>query len=38
MKNLIIKDLYKNLKDYENKENYIRSRVKTVRASKILDL
>ena len=34
MKNLIIKDLYKNLKDYENKEITLEAWVKTVRASK----
>ena len=34
MKNLIIKDLYKNLKDYENKEVTVEAWVKTVRASK----
>ncbi len=34
MKNLIIKDLYKTLKDYENKEITLEAWVKTVRASK----
>ena len=34
MKNIIIKDLYKNLKDYENKEITLEAWVKTVRASK----
>ena len=34
MKNLIIKDLYKNLKDYENKVITLEAWVKTVRASK----
>ena len=34
MKKLIIKDLYKNFKDYEDKEVTIEAWVKTVRASK----
>ena len=34
MKNLVLKDLYKNFKDYENKEVTVEAWVKTVRASK----
>ena len=34
MGNLVLKDLYKNLKDYENKEITLEAWVKTVRASK----
>ena len=34
MENLVLKDLYKNLKDYENKEVTVEAWVKTVRASK----
>ena len=34
MENLVLKDLYKNLKDYENKEITLEAWVKTVRASK----
>ena len=34
MENLVLKDLYKNFKDYENKEVTVEAWVKTVRASK----